>query len=258
MTSTTTFATPAIVKAALDLRVRAHFGTRRTTDSVAMYVKAAVLVLASAGAYTVVVFRDNAWPVTAVALVVLALALAGIGFNVQHDGNHGGFSRRRWVNRSAGFTLDLIGASSYFWKDKHNHNHHVYTNIPHEDADINLGPMGTVLAGYALVSMAMGLVFSVVFQLAHTVDIVEHPSSGAALTPPDGWCTSQPARRTSITPAPDALPTGPAAGLAGWRGRPRRSVHATAPRRSRPSGPPDPRPPGTTRRRPGASSCRGR
>jgi linoleoyl-CoA desaturase len=33
-----------------------------------------------------------------------------------------------------------------------------------------------VLGGYVAVSMVMGIIFSVVFQLAHTVDVVEHPS----------------------------------------------------------------------------------
>jgi linoleoyl-CoA desaturase len=222
-----------------------------------MYVKAALLFLATFASYGVLVFRNNSTPIDLLACVVLALALVGIGFNVQHDGNHGGFSRSKWVNRGAGFTLDLIGASSYFWKDKHNHNHHVYTNIPHEDADIDLGwlarlsddhrwlwfhryqqfylwflyafvhlrylytdgqrmmfgkkdgltvkyPSGldmatllvgkvifftfafviplsfhrwtAVLGGYVTVSMVMGIIFSVVFQLAHTVDVVEHPS----------------------------------------------------------------------------------
>ena len=224
-----------------------------------MYAKAAALVGAAVWSYVFLVFQATTTSGVVGSAVVLALALVGIGFNVQHDGNHGTFSRRPWVNRLAGFTLDLMGASSYFWKDKHNHNHHVYTNIPHEDADINLGPMarlsvdhewrwwhryqhiylwalytcvhlrylysdlqrlffgkndglsagypkgadmawllggklfffivafaipltrhgaGAVFGIYVLVSMTMGFIFSVVFQLAHTVDIVEHPSHG--------------------------------------------------------------------------------
>lgn len=221
-----------------------------------MYAKAFGLIATAIVAYFVLVFRaDSLWLVLASALV-LALAMVGIGFNVQHDGNHGTFSRHRWVNRAAGFTLDLMGASSYFWADKHNHNHHVHTNITHEDADIDLGPLarmavdqpwhwwhryqhiylwvlytmvhlrylwsdlqrlalgkkdgltagypkgghlvalllgkaffltvafviplsqhgaGRVLGVYVLVSMTMGLLFSVVFQCAHSVDVVDHP-----------------------------------------------------------------------------------
>jgi len=242
---------------ALEQRVRSFIGSRRTTDSIEMYIKAAALILLSLASYVVLVFRDNSLPVDIGACVVLALALAGIGFNVQHDGNHGGFSKSRLVNRATGFTLDLIGASSYYWKQKHNLNHHTYTNIPEEDADIELGwfarmcddhdwhwfhryqqfylwflyafvhvryvysdwlclitgiqggkrvrrPSGgdlaTLLSGKAIflalafvlpftqhsalavtggflaVSMLMGIIFSIVFQLAHTVDTVEHPS----------------------------------------------------------------------------------
>ena len=222
-----------------------------------MYVKAAVLLIASVASYAVLVFRDSSTPVDIAACVVLALALVGIGFNIQHDGNHGGFSSSKWVNRGAGFTLDLIGASSYYWKQKHNLNHHTYTNIPTEDDDIEVGwfarmcddhqwhwfhryqqyylwflyafvhvrylysdwrclaqgtmngkparrPSGgalvgflsgkaifltlafavpmtqhhwtSVVWGFLAISMIMGIIFSVVFQLAHTVDTVQHPS----------------------------------------------------------------------------------
>ena len=221
-----------------------------------MYAKAAALIALAVAAYLWLVFSAANAATALAAGALLALALSGIGFNIQHDGNHGTFSRHAWVNRLAGFTLDLIGASSYFWKDKHNHNHHVFTNIPHEDADINLGPMARMSADhpwfwwhrhqhvylwvlyffvhlrylysdvqrlafgkndglsaryprgadlawllggkacfltmafvvplmrhpvwavattYLLVSMLMGLIFSVVFQLAHSVDVVEHP-----------------------------------------------------------------------------------
>jgi len=41
-------------------------------------------------------------------------------------------------------------------------------------------PPGRVIGAYVLVSMAMGLIFSVVFQLAHTVDVAEHPNASPA------------------------------------------------------------------------------
>jgi len=105
------------------------------TDSIEMYVKSAALLVSAVVSYTVLVFRaDSVWSALA-AGIVLALALVGIGFNVQHDGNHGGFSKSAWINRSAGFTLDLIGASSYYWKIKHNIKHHTYTNIPELEDD---------------------------------------------------------------------------------------------------------------------------
>jgi linoleoyl-CoA desaturase len=265
------FAIPAVLKPVLDGRVRLLIGGQRTVDSPLMYLKAAILVASAAGSYLMLVF----WASSALAAVgwglALSLALVGIGFNVQHDGNHGTFSRHTWVNRLAGHSLDVIGASSYFWKDKHNHGHHVYTNIPCEDADIELGPLarlsadhrwrwwhryqhvylwflytfvhlrylysdiqrlafgkrdratmryprggelaglivgktmflvlafvvpatrhpfGRVFGVYVLVSMVMGLIFSVVFQLAHTVDVVEHPTIAECERRPE-WVVHQ-------------------------------------------------------------------
>jgi len=48
---------------------------------------------------------------------------------------------------------------------------------------------GRVLGMYVLVSMAMGVVFSIVFQMAHTVDNVEHPLTGA--TDHNEWVVHQ-------------------------------------------------------------------
>jgi len=246
-------------------------GGRATVDSPVMYAKGAALIGAAILSYVELVFHADATLEALLWAALLALALVGIGFNVQHDGNHGTFSRFPWINRLTGFTLDLIGASSYFWKDKHNHNHHVYTNIPEEDADIHLGPMarlsadqswhwwhryqhvylwalytcvhlrylysdvqrlalgkndglsarypkgadmawllggkaffltvafvvplmrhdvGRVAGIYLLVSMTMGFIFSVVFQLAHSVDVVEHPSGDALAERPE-WVVHQ-------------------------------------------------------------------
>ena len=72
--------------------------------------------------------------------VSLALGMAGIGFSVQHDANHGGYSRARGVNRLLAMSLDLIGGSSYIWYWKHNIVHHTYTNISGIDVDVELEP----------------------------------------------------------------------------------------------------------------------
>jgi linoleoyl-CoA desaturase len=269
--SFTEFATPAVVKRALDARVRAAIGQQRTTDSAVVYTKALGILALTVGGYWYLVFEARSAAQAMAAGLVLALGLVGIGFNVQHDGNHGGLSRAHWLNRVAGFTLDLIGASSYFWRQRHNHNHHTYTNIPDQDADIAVGwfarmaadqpwrwfhryqqfylwflyafvhvrylwsdwqalatgridcapvrrPHGwdlvaflggkaiyfgwalalpmtrhsplTVVGGFLAVSMVMGVIFSVVFQLAHTVDTVEHPTV-ASSAHCDEWVVHQ-------------------------------------------------------------------
>jgi linoleoyl-CoA desaturase len=250
-------------KHALETRVDEYF--RRTgiakTGNLGMFVKAALVLAWLAGSYYLLVFHVSSWPGGVLAGLSLALAMAAVGFNIQHDGNHGSFSSRPGVNRLAGFTLDLLGASSYLWIRKHNFAHHTYTNIPDSDDDLDLAPVGrlssdtpprfyhryqqyylwffyalllvqwhfyndynklwrgkigqstfeqprgwdlaalvagkviflslafiipftghrwwVVVAFYLGVTMVVGLVISVVFQLAHLIEETEHPASSA-------------------------------------------------------------------------------
>jgi linoleoyl-CoA desaturase len=222
----------------------------------ALYAKAVVMVVWAAASYVFLVYLAGSFWTAAAGASSLALAVVGVGFNIQHDANHGAFSRHQWINRVAAWSLDLIGASSYFWRMKHNVFHHTYTNIVDRDDDVSLWPFGRadrdephfwfhryqhvyiwalyafiharyvvvdlyrlvrpvvgrnavaypkprelaellagkvafatlafvlptlvhpwwmVLAGFAAVSLSVGLIFGIVFQMAHLVDIVEHP-----------------------------------------------------------------------------------
>ena len=69
-------------------------------------------------------------------IVLMGLGLAGIGLTIMHDGNHGAYSNKRWINSIVGYTLNLIGASSFNWKIQHNVLHHSYTNVFETDEDI--------------------------------------------------------------------------------------------------------------------------
>lgn len=71
---------------------------------------------------------------------VLGLTLAGIGFNVMHDANHGSYSEHKWVNDLMGLTQNALGGNAYIWKIKHNIIHHTYTNIDGMDDDIANNP----------------------------------------------------------------------------------------------------------------------
>ena len=70
----------------------------------------------------------------------VAVAMAGIGFNIQHDGNHGAYSSHRALNKAAALSLNLLGGDAYFWRYKHNIAHHTYPNISGADNDIYMGP----------------------------------------------------------------------------------------------------------------------
>lgn len=125
-------------------RVAAYFDTtgQRPRDLPRMYLKTGAIFAWFIASYGLLVFVARDWWQVAGAAASLSLALAAVGFNVQHDGAHGGFSDSKVVGRIMAFTLDMIGGSSYFWRWKHNVLHHTYPNIEGADDDINVGPLG--------------------------------------------------------------------------------------------------------------------
>ena len=107
-----------------------------------MYFKTATILAWFFGAYFLLLFAVHGWWLIVPLAVVLGLAMAAIGFNIQHDGGHKAYSERRWVNKVMALTLDLMGGSSYLWDWKHNTLHHTYPNIDGHDDDINVGFLG--------------------------------------------------------------------------------------------------------------------
>jgi linoleoyl-CoA desaturase len=138
------FAGDSGFQAALRRRVEDYFRAtgRRQRDCWQMYLKTALLLGCFAGSYALLVFVASAWWLALPLAALLGLAMAGIGFNIQHDGGHQGYSRHPWVNKLAALTLDLIGGSSYLWRWKHGVFHHTYPNITGHDADVELGALG--------------------------------------------------------------------------------------------------------------------
>jgi len=125
-------------------RVDAYFETtgQRRRDCPKMYFKTATILLWFFGAYSLLLFAVHTWWLIVPLAVVLGLALAAIGFNIQHDAGHKAYSDRQWVNKMMALTLDLMGGSSYMWDWKHNSFHHTYPNIEGHDDDINVGLLG--------------------------------------------------------------------------------------------------------------------
>ncbi|MFL5416017.1 MAG: fatty acid desaturase family protein [Myxococcales bacterium] len=125
----------------LKRRVDAYFAStgRSPQGGFAMWLKTATLLAWLLGSYAVLLFcRVSPWQ--AVLLVAsIGLAMAGIGFAVQHDANHGAYSSSPRVNGVMSVTLDLLGASSHLWRLKHNVMHHTYTNVSGLDDDLESG-----------------------------------------------------------------------------------------------------------------------
>jgi linoleoyl-CoA desaturase len=82
----------------------------------------------------------NALPALALC-ALLGYTMACIGFSVMHDANHGSYSTKPWLNDLLGMSMNFMGASSFFWKQKHNIIHHTYTNVDGIDDDIAKSPI---------------------------------------------------------------------------------------------------------------------
>lgn len=125
-------------------RVDDYFSTtgRPQRDCPQMYVKAVIIFSWFVTSYSMLVLAASTWWQALSLAISLGLAMAAVGFNIQHDGGHQAFSNCRWINKLAAMTLDLLGGSSYVWDRKHNLIHHTYSNITGHDDDINIGFLG--------------------------------------------------------------------------------------------------------------------
>ncbi len=113
---------------------------KHATGNYKAYWKTAILFTTALGMYNVLMFDLTPGWASAIICVLLGINLAGIGFNVMHEGAHGSYSSRKWVNDIMSHSLEFMGGSSYMWKQKHNMNHHAYTNIEGLDDDIDIKP----------------------------------------------------------------------------------------------------------------------
>lgn len=71
--------------------------------------------------------------------IIMGIGMAGIGMNVMHDGNHGSYSTKSWVNKFMGGSIYILAGNVYNWQVQHNVLHHTYTNILGHDEDLDAG-----------------------------------------------------------------------------------------------------------------------
>lgn len=75
---------------------------------------------------------------TGLLFVLLGFLVATGTMNIAHDALHGAYFSNSAGNRALGFTMDLFGASSFYWKKEHTVDHHTFTNIAEHDADLDV------------------------------------------------------------------------------------------------------------------------
>ena len=102
--------------------------------------KGAIVVVTAVASYIGLVLFAHGLLLALPLAAVLVVALIATGTCVMHDANHGAFGSPRWLDRTLAYSADLLGASSWLWRQKHNRLHHGNTNVVGVDTDIEQMP----------------------------------------------------------------------------------------------------------------------
>ncbi|WP_301922214.1 acyl-CoA desaturase [Ferruginibacter sp.] len=127
----------------LKTAVDQYFETKRIkkTGDWRLYIKTITLIGAAIAIYSSLMFFSISTLPALLLCGLLGYIFSCIGFSVMHDANHGSYSTKPWLNDAMGLTANALGASSFFWKQKHNIIHHTYTNVDGIDDDIAKSPI---------------------------------------------------------------------------------------------------------------------
>ncbi|MFT6113727.1 MAG: linoleoyl-CoA desaturase [Oleispira sp.] len=104
------------------------------TGNNALYRKAMIILCMHIASYACFFILSE--PYTWLAWTFHGFTTALIGFNIMHDGAHGSFSKNKTLNSLAAHSFNVIGGDAFYWQQKHNLNHHPYTNVAAADEDI--------------------------------------------------------------------------------------------------------------------------
>lgn len=126
----------------LNSRVNNYFKENniQKTGNWKLYVKTIILFSIFLTPYFLIVtLNDMPFWLFLLLSIVIGIGMAGIGMNVMHDGNHGSYSTKNWVNKFMGGTIYILAGNVYNWQVQHNVLHHTYTNIIGHDEDLDAG-----------------------------------------------------------------------------------------------------------------------
>jgi len=102
--------------------------------------KAIVIGVLGVSAYWGLVIAATSFVVRVACALTLVVAAVATATSVMHDANHSALTRSTRWNRVFGYSADLLGASSWLWRFKHNHLHHGNPNVVGVDNDISQSP----------------------------------------------------------------------------------------------------------------------
>lgn len=125
----------------LNKRVNNYFkeNNLRKTGNWKLHLKAIVMFSLFLTPYFLILTLDISQWWMLLLTVVMGAGMAGVGMNIMHDGNHGSYSTKKWVNKFMGGTIYVLAGNVYNWQVQHNVLHHTYTNIHGHDEDLDAG-----------------------------------------------------------------------------------------------------------------------
>ncbi|XXF77509.1 acyl-CoA desaturase [Myxococcaceae bacterium GXIMD 01537] len=124
-------------------RVQAYFDERGLSSKANTEMKVKTAIILGTFWLSFAAILTSGLPVWALwgLCVVMGVAMAGIGFSIAHDAQHGAYSDNPRVNALLGMTFDMLGANGYMWRITHNVIHHTYTNVNGVDEDLEVSPL---------------------------------------------------------------------------------------------------------------------
>ena len=108
------------------------------TGGIRLFLKSLFISSTAVAMYIILTFFSPPGAASLILCCLLGINLAVIGFNVMHEGGHGSFSKYKWLNHVSAYSLHALGGTIHFWKQRHNIDHHTYTNIEGKDHDIDV------------------------------------------------------------------------------------------------------------------------
>ena len=104
-------------------RVEAIMPREKRRYDTRMYFKSIICVSCFLVTLYMYIFWNTWW-----SAILLACASGQVGVNIMHDGNHMAYSEKKWLNRVAGFSLEMLGTSAIIYKRSHDFGHHGCVN----------------------------------------------------------------------------------------------------------------------------------
>jgi linoleoyl-CoA desaturase len=125
----------------LNSRVNAYFKENnvKKTGNWQLHLKTIIMFCIFLTPYFILLTMDMPFWAYLLLNIVIGVGMAGVGMNVMHDGNHGSYSSKPWLNKIMGGSMYILAGNVYNWQVQHNVLHHTYTNILGHDEDLEAG-----------------------------------------------------------------------------------------------------------------------